>query len=331
MLNWWRKLKQATKNTSNKISGGIDKIFRGRKLDSEALEELEELLITADVGVDNSTAITSELSRHKFTEEITPEEIKKQLASIIAGKFTANDTDENARETDNASGLTDETDPSSDNSQITSAEIGKIPHVIMISGVNGNGKTTSLAKLAYKYKASGNKVLIAACDTFRAAAVEQLQKWGEKLGLEVFAGEFKADPASVAYKACNKAIMENFDVVLIDTAGRLHNQSNLMDQLGKIPRVLKKLDASWPNESYITLDATTGQNALKQVEEFSNYIKLSGIIATKLDASAKAGSLIAISQKFNLAVKYIGIGEGMEDLRPFSPDEFARSLVGLEE
>ncbi len=330
MLNWWKKLKQATKKTSNKISEGIENIFSKRKLDATALEELEELLVASDVGVENSTAISKELARQKFDKEASPEQIKQKLASIIASKFSEGQSNNSQQGQPNKHSQ-QSNEKNGDIANNESQASRKSPQIIIISGVNGNGKTTTLAKLAHKYSAQGSKVLIAACDTFRAAAVEQLQKWGERLGQEVFAGEFGADPASVAYKACSKALEEEFDIVLIDTAGRLHNQTNLMDQLAKISRVVKKLNPSWPNESYITLDATTGQNAIRQVEEFSKYLDLSGIIATKLDASAKAGSLIAISQKFSLPVKYIGIGEKMDDLRPFNAYEFASSLVGLEE
>lgn len=300
-MSWFKRLKDGLLKTSSSITEGITKVFTHTTLDQEALDALEESLIRTDLGASFSAEIIAELAKEKFNKQATEEEIRDFLSSHIATK------------------LVPVTKP-----LVISAK----PHVILFVGVNGNGKTTTLGKLALKYKDEGKKVLIAACDTFRAAAISQLNIWAERANCPIIKGAENSDPAAVAYKAIETAKAENYDVLLIDTAGRLHNKTNLMEELAKIVRVINKLDSNAPHSTLLVLDATTGQNAIAQTETFLELVKISGLIVTKLDGTAKGGVLVAIAKKFNLPIHFIGVGESIEDLHEFDAGEFSRALVG---
>jgi len=299
---WFGRLRQGLSRSSTKLSEGITGIFTKRKLDQATLDELEELLIQADLGVGTAAKLVGAFGKTRFGQEIAPEEVKSALAAEIAKIL----------------------EPVAQ--PLTPAEK---PSVVLVVGVNGSGKTTTIGKLAQLYREDGKKVMLAAGDTFRAAAVEQLQIWGERVGAPVIARGAGADPAGLAYEALEGARAEGIDILLIDTAGRLHTKSNLMEELRKVIRVLRKLDASAPHHCLLVLDATTGQNALAQVETFKQMVDVTGLVVTKLDGTAKGGVLVAIADKFKLPVHAIGIGEKAGDLRPFSADAFARGLMGL--
>jgi len=300
-MSWFARLKSGLSKTSSKLSDGITGIFRKRKIDKETLEELEELLIAADMGASVAARIIAAFSKQKLDKEISAEEIKSTLAGEIAKLL----------------------EPAAKPLQIDS---GNKPHVILAVGVNGNGKTTTLGKLAANLQKQNYKVMLAACDTFRAAAVEQLVVWADRNKCEIVTGEANADPASVAYKAIERAKAENVDVLMIDTAGRLQNKANLMAELEKVVKVIKKLDPTAPHSIIQVLDATTGQNAISQVEAFKNLIAVNGLVITKLDGTAKGGIVVAIADKFKLPIHLIGVGEGIDDLQTFSASEFAENL-----
>lgn len=299
------RLKNALTKTSSKIGSGIEHLLVKKKLDENTLEELEDLLLFADVGTVVSSEIIATLRKHKFNKEVTSEEIKEDLSQIIQEILDRQEHDFYLPN----SGL----------------------NVILVCGVNGNGKTTTIGKMASSYTASGKKVAIAACDTFRAAAVDQIEEWAERSGAILFQGEEKCDPASVAHRAVSESLANDVDVLFIDTAGRLHNHKNLMDELAKIIRVVKKVDETAPHHSLLVIDGTTGQNAVNQVEEFKSIADISGLVITKLDGTAKAGAVVGIVQKFSLPVHFIGIGEAIDDLKPFASSDFSRALVGLDE
>jgi len=303
MTSIFSRLKQSLVNTSNKISSGIDQIFLKKKLDDQTLNELEELLISADIGAIIASQLVKKLKSIKFDKEVSSNTIKEELAHLISEILL-------------------------EASRPFILHKNKL-NVILVCGVNGNGKTTTIGKLANNYKNSGKKVAIAACDTFRAASVEQLEDWANKSGALLVTGSKSSDPASVAYNSIKNSIENNIDILLIDTAGRLHNQKNLMEELGKIIRVIRKIDESAPHHSILVIDATTGQNAYNQVEQFKAIADVTGLIVTKLDGTAKAGVIIGISAKFRLPVHFIGVGEKIDDLKPFEPLIFARTLVGL--
>jgi fused signal recognition particle receptor len=302
---WFSRLTQGLKRSSSKLGEGITGIFTKRKLDDDALEELEELLIQADLGVATSARIAGEIARTRFDKEVSPEEIREALAEQIAPILEPV-----------ARPLT--VDPA------------RKPHVVLVVGVNGSGKTTTIGKLATQFRAEGTSVMLAAGDTFRAAAVEQLQIWGERTGCPVVAKETGADAAGLAYDAVKRAKEEGIDLLLIDTAGRLHNKADLMAELEKVVRVIKKLDESAPHDTLLVLDATTGQNALQQVQTFKELTQVTGLVLTKLDGSARGGILVALAEKFALPVHAIGVGESAQDLRPFEAKAFARALTGAE-
>ena len=302
-MSWIDKLASGLKKTSIKITSGIDSLFNKKKLDSETAQELEDLLIMSDLGVETSQFLVKELvNKFKFYKEVTGQEIKETLAQLIAQILT----------------------PLS-NQELSFVEK---PLVLVMCGVNGNGKTTSIAKLAYYYKQQNKSVMLGACDTFRAAAIEQLEFWANRLSIPITIGKENADPASVAYKAVSDSISNNNDLLLIDTAGRLHNKEYLMAELAKIIKTIGKLNIPSP-KIILTLDATTGQNALIQLEKFQAITKLDGLIITKLDGTAKGGIIVAIARKYNIPILAIGVGEGIEDLRPFSAISFAKAIVGL--
>jgi len=313
MISIFSKLKQSLSKTSGKISENIDKIFYKKKLDAGTLEELEELLISSDMGVLVVTKIIKEFKAAKFDKaivdkavvdkEIDSEEVKESLAKLIEEQLSKSEIPFTLNE-------------------------NKL-NVILVCGVNGAGKTTTIGKLAAMYSAQGKKVAVAACDTFRAAAINQLSSWATKADALLITGEESADPASVAYKAMEESVKQNVDILFIDTAGRLHNKKNLMDELAKIVKVIKKIDDGVPTHSILVIDAITGQNTYNQVEHFNDATNLTGLIVTKLDGSAKAGVIVGVVQKFSLPIYFIGIGEKIEDLKTFNRHDFARSLVGL--
>ncbi len=299
------KIGDKLKNSSSKISSSIAQIFLNKKIDDKTLEELEEALISSDMGVEVSAKIINEIKKDKFDKNITIEEIKEILAQKIA---TILEISQKNLDFSNETG----------------------PKVIIFNGTNGTGKTTTIGKIANNLAIDGKKVLIAACDTFRAAAADQLKIWAARSNCEIIPplkdGE---DPAAVAFRAYDYAIKNNFDVLLIDTAGRLQNKQNLMDELRKINNVLKKIDARAPHENILVIDATIGQNAKNQLEIFNQIIGVTGLIITKLDGSAKGGILVALSDKFKTPIYAIGIGEKIEDLQEFNAKNFAKNLVGL--
>ncbi len=303
-MSWLDKLKSGLAKTSAKISSGIDDILHKRKLDDEVAQELEELLISADLGVKTSQYLIKELvEKFRFNKDVTENQVKQALAQLIA----------NILEPVSGAELIFETKPK----------------ILLMCGVNGNGKTTSIAKLTNYYQAMGKSVMMAACDTFRAAAVDQLSVWASRLDVSLIRGADNADPASVAYKASKEAIDKGIDLLLLDTAGRLHNKEHLMDELAKIIRIVKKIDEDIIPEVILVLDATTGQNAMIQLEKFQEISKIDKLIITKLDGTAKGGMIIPISQKHSIPILAIGLGESMDDLRPFSAKDFAESLVGI--
>ena len=303
---WFSRLKAGLTRSSSKLADGIGGIFTKRRLDAAAIAELEELLITADLGVGCAATLTAELARGRFDKHITPQEVREnladQIAEILAPVARPLAIDATAK-----------------------------PHVVLVVGVNGTGKTTTIGKLAKQWRDRGERVMLAACDTFRAAAIEQLQAWGERSGCPVVVGRPGADAAGLAYDALARARGEAVDVLIIDTAGRLHNKAELMAELEKISRVLKKLDAGAPHDCLLVLDATVGQNAHAQVETFQRLVAVTGLAVTKLDGTAKGGVLVALAQKFALPVIAIGVGESIDDLRPFEARPFARALMGLED
>jgi fused signal recognition particle receptor len=301
---WLARLRQGLSRSSTKLATGITGIFTKRKLDAAAIEELEELLIAADLGPATAAKLTANLAKTRFDQEVTPDEVRTALAQDIARIL----------------------EPVA---KPLALDPAKKPHVILVVGVNGSGKTTTIGKLAQHFREDGRRVVLAAGDTFRAAAIEQLKIWGERTGAPVVARETGADAAGLAYDALTQAQAEGADVLLIDTAGRLHNKANLMAELQKIIRVLRKLDPMAPQDCLLVLDATTGQNAHAQVEIFRELIQVTGLVVTKLDGTARGGVLVALAERFKLPVHAIGVGETADDLRPFEAMGFARSLMGL--
>ncbi len=302
---WYTRLRDGLTRSSSALTSGITQVFTKRRLDQEMLDQLEDLLIQADIGVESALAITEKLRAKKFDRDVDPQEVRDFLAAEIGGRLEAV-------------------------AQPLELEAGARPHVILVVGVNGSGKTTTIGKLAAGFAGDGLKVMLAAGDTFRAAAIEQLTIWGERVDAPVVARDVGADPAGLAFDALSRARDEASDVLLIDTAGRLQNKADLMDELAKIVRVVKKLDPQAPHTVLLVLDATTGQNALSQAQIFREVAEVSGVVMTKLDGTARGGILVAIAEKFALPVHAIGIGEGVDDLGAFSPNEFARAMVGLE-
>ncbi|MBB6249618.1 signal recognition particle-docking protein FtsY [Nitrospirillum iridis] len=304
--SWLSRLRRGLSKSTNRLTDGIGGIFTKRKLDDETLEELEELLIQADLGPAMAARVTGDLAKSRFGKEISPDEVKRFLADEIAKVLAPV-------------------------ARPLVLDGSHKPHVVLVVGVNGTGKTTTIGKYARELRDAGKVVWLAAGDTFRAAAVSQLQIWGERTGAPVVAKETGADAAGLAYEALEKARAAGADVLLIDTAGRLQNKQGLMEELRKIVRVIKKVDPTAPHTTLLTLDATTGQNAHSQVEVFKEMVSVNGLILTKLDGSARGGVLVSLAQKFGLPVHAIGVGEGIDDLRPFDAQSFAASLVGLDE
>ncbi|TMV09539.1 signal recognition particle-docking protein FtsY [Ruegeria sediminis] len=274
-----------------------------RTLDDDMLEQLEELLIAADMGVDTALRVTANMAEGRYGKKLSTDEIKQLLAREVARIM----------------------EPVAKPLPI----YPKRPQVVLVVGVNGSGKTTTIGKLASQFRAAGKKVVIAAGDTFRAAAVEQLQIWGDRAGVPVLTAPEGSDPASLAFDALTKAQQDGADLLMIDTAGRLQNRADLMEELAKIVRVIRKKDETAPHNTLLVLDATTGQNALSQVETFQKLADVSGLVMTKLDGTAKGGVLVALADKFGLPIHAIGVGEQIDDLAPFDPEEFAAALTGL--
>lgn len=303
--SWLDRLKSGLSKSTTKLTDGIAGIFTKRKLDDAALEELEEVLITADLGPATAAKLTASLAASRFDKEVSDEEVRGALAEDI-GKIL---------------------EPVATPLNI---EPSRKPHVVLVVGVNGSGKTTTIGKLAQHYRGQGLKVTLAAGDTFRAAAVEQLKIWGERAGCPVISGKPGGDAAGLAFDALQAARESGADLLLIDTAGRLQNKTDLMAGLEKISRVLKKIDEGAPHDCVLVLDATVGQNAHSQVEIFRDMVAVSGLVVTKLDGSAKGGVIVALAEKFGLPVHAIGVGEGADDLRPFNAADYARDLMGLD-
>ena len=302
---WFGRLKSGLAKSSSKLTQGIGELFTKRKLDDEALEELEDLLITADLGVATAAKVTAHLAKTRFGQDVGADEVRQTLAEEMTRILEPV-----------ARPLV--IDPT------------RKPHVVMVVGVNGSGKTTTIGKLAKGYKDAGLAVTLAAGDTFRAAAVEQLKVWGERANCPVIARDTGADAAGLAYDAVAESGKRGDDLLFIDTAGRLQNKADLMAELAKIVRSIKKVDETAPHDVLLVLDATVGQNAHSQVEIFKDMVAVTGLVLTKLDGTARGGVLVALAEKFGLPVHAIGVGEKAEDLRPFEAGAFARSLVGLE-
>ncbi|MEM7747136.1 MAG: signal recognition particle-docking protein FtsY [Pseudomonadota bacterium] len=300
--SWFQRLKSGLSKTSSKLTDGITSVFTKRKLDASSIDELEDLLIQADLGVDTAMRITDTISAGKYDKGISADEVREILANEVESVLA----------------------PVAQPLKILPENR---PHVVLMVGVNGTGKTTTIGKLAAKYRGEGKKVLLVAGDTFRAAAIEQLQVWGERTGCEVMSRDVGADAAGLAFDALTRAKSEGFDVLMMDTAGRLQNKAGLMDELEKVVRVLKKVDPEAPHNVLLVLDATTGQNALSQVEVFGERAGVTGLVMTKLDGTARGGILVAIANKHQIPVHAIGVGEGVEDLAPFDAKEFAHAIA----
>ncbi|MDP9837413.1 fused signal recognition particle receptor [Neorhizobium huautlense] len=303
-LTWFQRLRAGLARTSSQLTGQISALFTKRKLDEQTLEELEDLLIQADLGVETAMRITDTLSSERYGKDVTGEDVSRIMSAEITKVLT----------------------PVAKPLQL---DLDHKPHVILVVGVNGTGKTTTIGKLAAKLSGSGLKVMLAAGDTFRAAAIEQLKIWADRTGSQFIGTKLGADAAGLAYDAFEQARANKSDVLIIDTAGRLQNRTELMAELEKIVRVLNKLDPDAPHTVLQTLDATTGQNAMNQVEIFRNVAGVSGLIMTKLDGTARGGILVAIAAKHKLPVYFIGVGEGVDDLEPFEAKDFAHAIAGL--
>jgi fused signal recognition particle receptor len=301
---WFQRLRRGLARSSSKLTDGITAIFTKRRLDDDAIEALEELLIGADLGVKTAATLTANLRRTRFGKDVSDDEVRGALAADIAEILA----------------------PVAKPLAIDPAHK---PHIVLVVGVNGSGKTTTIGKLASLERAAGRRVMLAAGDTFRAAAVEQLKIWGERAQVPVISRPEGADAAALAFDAVGEARAAGADLLLIDTAGRLHNKADLMAELAKVVRVLKKLDPAAPHDCLLVLDATIGQNAHAQVETFRGMVNITGLVVTKLDGSAKGGVLVGLAERFGLPVHAIGVGETLEDLRPFAAQDFADSLMGL--
>ncbi len=300
---FFNKLKAGLTRSTEKLTSGLSAAFVKRTLDDAALEELEELLLGADLGPAAAADIVESFRKSRFGRSVTDAEIKDALAEEIAAILKPV-------------------------ARPLVLDRSRKPHVVLVVGVNGTGKTTTIGKLALQYREEGLRPILVAGDTFRAAAVEQLQVWGQRTGAPVISGPHNADAAGLAFDALARAQAERADVLLIDTAGRLHNKSALMEELSKIIRVLRKQDASAPHSVLLVLDATTGHNALEQVRVFKEMVAVTGLVVTKLDGSARGGIVVALAEDYGLPVHAVGVGEQAGDLRPFAAMDFARSLVG---
>ncbi len=302
---WWQRLTGGLKRTSSALGGAISDLVTKRKLDAATIAEIEDVLIRADLGFDTAGRIAATLGQGRFEAGISPDEVKAVVAAEVEKTLAPV-------------------------AQPLAIDAATKPFVILVAGVNGSGKTTTIGKLAAKFRAEGLAVMLAAGDTFRAAAIEQLKIWGERTGAEVIAREAGADAAGLVFDAVRAAKERGADILLVDTAGRLQNRTELMEELQKVVRVIKKVDASAPHAVLLVLDATVGQNALSQVEIFSKLVGVTGLVMTKLDGTARGGILVAIAAKFKVPVHFIGVGESVDDLAPFSAQDFARAIAGID-
>jgi fused signal recognition particle receptor len=302
--SWWQRLSGGLKRTSTSIGGAVADLVAKRKLDEALLDEIEEVLIRADLGVDSAAKIAAAVGEGRYDKSITPEEVKTVVAAEVEKVLAP---------------------------VAQPLAIGEHkPFVVLVVGVNGSGKTTTIGKLAAKFRDEGRSVMLAAGDTFRAAAIDQLNVWGGRSGAAVIARAPGADAAGLVFDALTEARGEGVDVLLIDTAGRLQNKAVLMEELEKIVRVMKKVDLTAPHAVLLVLDATVGQNALSQVEVFREVAGVTGLVMTKLDGTARGGILVAVAAKYGLPVHFIGVGESIDDLAPFSARDFARAIAGIE-
>jgi len=303
--SWWQRLKGGLKRTSGALGTAVADLVTKRKLDRAMLDDIEDVLLRADLGTEVSVRIAEAVGKGRYDKAISADEVKDVVATevekVLAPVAKPLEIDATLK-----------------------------PFVILVVGVNGSGKTTTIGKLAAKFTAEGRKVMLAAGDTFRAAAIEQLKVWGERTKSPVIAGAQGSDSASLAFSALTAAREQARDVLLIDTAGRLQNKSELMNELEKVVRVIKKVDASAPHAVLLVLDATVGQNALSQVEAFHRTAGVTGLVMTKLDGTARGGILVALSEKHKLPVHFVGVGEGVEDLAPFTAKDFAKAIAGIE-
>lgn len=302
-MSWFKSIKEKLTKTSTAITDGITNIFSSKKkINSDTLEDFEEMLLMSDIGPEMTTELVKKLKDAKFNSEVSSDDIKNFLRNEISNILIKVEKELIVKDK-------------------------KKPIVIMLCGVNGNGKTTSAGKLAMQFKSQGLSVILGACDTFRAAAVEQLQEWGKRVDCKVITSSENSDPASVGFKAFQEAVDQNIDILILDTAGRLHNKTDLMNELQKCVRVLKKLDESAPHEIIMVVDSTTGQNAYNQIAAFNNIVQITGLIFTKLDSTAKGGVVIGIAKKYGIPIYSIGVGEKVEDLRKFNAKEFVDALL----
>jgi fused signal recognition particle receptor len=301
--SWWKRLSGGLKRTSSSLGSAISDLVSKRKLDAETVEELESELIRADLGPEFAARIAAVLGEGRFEKAIASDEVKAILAGEIERVLAP---------------------------IARPLEVSARPFVILVAGVNGSGKTTTIGKLAARFRAEGKSVMLVAGDTFRAAAIDQLKIWGERTGANVMATEAGADAASLAFDAITAAKAQGVEIVLVDTAGRLQNRTELMNELEKMVRVIRKVEASAPHAVLLVLDATVGQNALSQVEIFGKIAGVTGLVMTKLDGTARGGILVALAEKHQLPVHFLGVGEGIDDLAPFAAQDFGRALAGLE-
>ena len=302
--SWWQRLSGGLKRTSVSIGGAVSDLVVKRRLDQAMLDEIEDVLIRADLGIESAARIATAVGEGRYDKAITADEVKAVVAAEVEKVLT----------------------PVAKPLAIDGAK----PFVALVVGVNGSGKTTTIGKLAARFRAEGRSVMLAAGDTFRAAAIDQLNIWGGRSGASIIARAPGADAAGLAFDALTQARGEDVDVLLVDTAGRLQNKAVLMDELQKIVRVMKKVDPAVPHAVLLVLDATVGQNALSQVEVFRDLAGVTGLVMTKLDGTARGGILVAIAAKYGLPVHFIGVGEGIDDLAPFSAKDFARAIAGIE-
>ena len=303
-MSWLKKLTSGLSKTSARVTSSLASLLGRPSIDAASLEDLEDALISADLGTAAAARLAERVKAHRFEGEVTAEALAGALSDGIA-------------------------DILAPVAVPLKPETGNGPHVVLLVGVNGSGKTTTAGKLAQHWRQQGMSVMLAAGDTFRAAAIEQLQIWGERTGTEVIAGNQGGDAAALAYQALESARAKGTDVLIIDTAGRLQNRTELMDELAKVVRVIRKLDETAPHDSVIVLDGTVGQNALSQVSAFREVADITGMIVTKLDGSAKGGVVIALAEQYGLPVHAVGVGEGADDLQPFEARDFANALAGV--
>ena len=303
--SWWRRLSGGLKRTSSSLSTAVADLVTKRKLDRAMLEDIEDVLLRADLGTEVAARIAAAVGVGRYDKAITPDDVKSVVAAEVEKVL-------------------------SPVARPLAIDEKQKPFVILVVGVNGSGKTTTIGKLAAKFASEGRSVMLAAGDTFRAAAIEQLKVWGERTNSPVIAGSQGSDSASLAFNALSAAREQKRDVLLVDTAGRLQNKAELMNELEKVVRVIKKVDASAPHAVLLVLDATVGQNALSQVEAFQRTAGVTGLVMTKLDGTARGGILVALAERFELPVHFIGVGEGIDDLAAFTAREFAQAIAGIE-